>query len=165
MSRKESEILNEVLERVRSLSKLYIGGAKDIDIDKKIKSGNHTFNSARWILSHLIWTEHFLLIKGVGGEDMGIKWLDEYSYGSNPDEAKTKLSYEELVKLNDEIHDKASDIIKNLSDEQLDEDNFIGANFGGKKSKRAVILHAIRHEPMHIGQLSWILKAEGKTFT
>jgi uncharacterized damage-inducible protein DinB len=45
-----------------------------------------------------------------------------------------------------------------MKDEELDKPNHINAAFGGKSDKRAVLKHAIRHEPMHIGQLSWIMK-------
>jgi uncharacterized damage-inducible protein DinB len=66
-----------------------------------------------------------------------------------------------VLKAISEIHTKAIEILNNLSDEELEEENNINANFGGKTNKEVVIMHAIRHEPMHIGQLSWILKANG----
>lgn len=161
MKKSESEILADVYEKVRGLSKMFISGLKDVDINKRLEIDNIKFNSAYWIVAHLVWTEHFLLIKGVGDVDLKIDWLDEYAYGTDPDSVKTKPPYEEILKKLDEVHAKAVEIIKGLSDEQLDEDNLIGANFGGSKSKRNVITHAIRHEPMHIGQISWILKSNG----
>ena len=161
MKKSESEILADVYEKVRGLSKMFISGLKDVDINKRLEIDNIKFNSAYWIVAHLVWTEHFLLVEGVGGENMKIDWLDEYAYGTDPDSVKTKPPYEEILKKLDEVHAKAVEIIKGLSDEQLDEDNLIGANFGGSKAKRNVITHAIRHEPMHIGQISWILKSNG----
>lgn len=161
MKNSESEILADVYEKVRGLSKMFISGLKDVDINKRLEIDNIKFNSAYWIVAHLVWTEHFLLVQGVGGENMKIEWLDEYAYGTDPDSVKTKPPYEEILKRLDEVHAKAVEIIKGLSDEQLDEDNLIGANFGGSKAKRNVITHAIRHEPMHIGQISWILKSNG----
>lgn len=161
MKKSESEILADVYEKVRGLSKMFISGLKDVDINKRLEIDNIKFNSAYWIVAHLVWTEHFLLIKVVGDEDLKIDWLDEYAYGTDPDSVKTKPPYEEILKKLDEVHAKAVEIIKGLSDEELDEDNLIGANFGGSKSKRNVITHAIRHEPMHIGQISWILKSNG----
>ncbi|HMS34747.1 MAG TPA: DinB family protein [Ignavibacteria bacterium] len=161
MKNSESEILADVYEKVRGLSKMFISGLKDVDINKRLEIDNIKFNSAYWIVAHLVWTEHFLLVQGVGGENMKIEWLDEYAYGTDPDSVKTKPPYEEILKRLDEVHAKAVEIIKGLSDEQLEEDNLIGANFGGSKAKRNVITHAIRHEPMHIGQISWILKSNG----
>lgn len=164
MKKTEAEILADVYEKVRNLSKMYIGALKDIDIYKRPEIGDVKFNSPYWIVAHLVWTEHSLLVYGVGCQDMNIEWLEDYSYGSNPDVIKSKPPYEEVLKKLDEVHEKAVKIIKGLSDDQLEEDNNIGASFGGVKSKRNVITHAIRHEPMHIGQLSWILKTYGKTF-
>lgn len=164
MNKSEGEILADVYEKVRGLSKMFISGLKDVDIDKRMEIDNVKFNSARWILAHLVWTEHFLLIEGVGGGNMNIDWLNEYGFGSDPDKIKTQPSREEIMKKLDEVHDKAVRIIRGLSDEQLEEDNNINANFGGSKSKRNVITHAIRHEPMHIGQISWILKSNGISY-
>ena len=164
MGKTESEILADVYEKVRSLSKMFIGGLKDIDTEKRLEIDNIKFNSAYWIVAHLVWTEHFLIIQGVGGEDMKIDWLNEYGFGSDPEKVKTKPPFEEILKKLDEVHIKAVEIITGLSDKQLEEDNFIDTNFGGLKAKRNVITHAIRHEPMHIGQISWILKSNGIKF-
>jgi uncharacterized damage-inducible protein DinB len=108
-----------------------------------------------------VWTEHFLLVKGIGDKSMDIPWLDEYGFGSDPEEVKTKPDFEEIMKKRDEVHKKAMAILMNLPDEELDKPNHINATFGGINNKRVVIKHAIRHEPMHIGQLSWILKVNG----
>ncbi len=164
MKKTESEILADVYEKVRGLSKFFIGGLKDADIEKRLEIDNIKFNSAYWIVAHLVWTEHFLIIQGIGGEDMNIDWLNEYGFGSDPETVKSKPPFEDVLKNLDEVHSRAVEIIKGLSDEQLEEDNLIGANFGGSKAKRNVITHAIRHEPMHIGQISWILKSNGIKF-
>ncbi|MDQ3022520.1 MAG: DinB family protein [Bacteroidota bacterium] len=164
MSKTEAQVLMEVYENVRGLSKMFITPLIDIDIDHRLEINDTKFNSAYWIIAHLVWTEHFLLVQGVGGEDMNIPWLEEYSFGTNPDEVKTKPPYEEVLKKLDEVHQKAVEIVKGLSDVQLDEENHVNASFGGLKNKRNVIIHAIRHEPMHIGQLTWILKSNGLKF-
>lgn len=164
MKKTESEILADVYMKVRGLSKAFIGGLKDVDIDKRLEIDGIKFNSAYWIVAHLVWTEHSLIIEGVGNEKMDIDWIGEYGFGSDPDKVKLKPSYEEVLKKMDEVHAKAVEIIKGLSDEQLEEDNSFGMSFGASKSKRNVIIHAIRHEPMHIGQISWILKTNGIKF-
>lgn len=164
MKKSESEILADIYMKVRGLSKAFIGGLKDVDIDKRLEIDGVKFNSAYWIVAHLVWTEHSLIIEGVGNEKMDIDWMEEYGFGSDPDNIKLKPPYEEVQKKLDEVHKRAVDIIKGLSDEQLEEDNKFNMSFGGSKSKRNVIIHAIRHEPMHIGQISWILKSNGIKF-
>lgn len=64
---------------------MFISGLKDVDINKRLEIDNIKFNSAYWIVAHLVWTEHFLLVEGVGGENMKIDWLDEYAYGTDLD--------------------------------------------------------------------------------
>lgn len=165
MANRESATLADVYEKVRGLSKMFINPLKEINHNERLEIKEVKFNSAYWIVAHLVWTEHFLIIQGVGDEDMKIDWLNEYAFGTNPDEIKSKPDFEEILMKLDEVHIKAVEIIRNLTDDQLQNDNHIDASFGGSKNKKNVIIHAIRHEPMHIGQLSWILKTNGLKFT
>lgn len=161
MNKTEGEILADAYESVRGLTKFYLSKIDKIDINKSIVTDGITFNSAYWILAHLVWTEHSLLIEGLGREMKNIPWLEEYGFGSNPSEAKQKPPVEEILQKMDEVHEAAISNIKKISDKEMDEPNSINASFGGVNSKRNIIKHAIRHEPMHMGQLSWILKAQG----
>lgn len=168
MEKTESQILADVYEKVRSLTKMYIKPFLEndkINIYECPVFNGVKFNSAYWLIAHLTWTEHSLILQGVAGNDLHIDWLEEYGFGTNPDEVKTKPPIAEIIKLLDEIHLKATDIIRNLTDKQLEEDNYFGFSIGGSKSKRNIVTHAIRHEPMHAGQLSWILKCNGIKFT
>ena len=164
MKKSESVILSEVFEMVRNLSKMYLNQLGNINVHECIEYKGIRFNSAYWIAGHLTWTEHALIVKGVAGEDMGIDWLDEFAIGKDPENISKKPTVEEILKTLDEVHSRSLDIIKGLSDENLAEDNLFGMSMGGSKSKRNIIKHLIRHEPMHIGQLSWILKLNGLKF-
>ena len=164
MTRTEGQVLADVLEKVRELSNKFIAPFKDLDLNKPLSIDGTKFNTAYWIVAHLVWAEHFIIIKGVAGENMNIDWLDDFCFGSNPDEIKNRPAYEIILAKLDEVHAKSIDIIRNLNDEELDAENHIGAAFGASKSKRNLIMHAIRHEPMHIGQLSWILKTNGISY-
>jgi len=157
----EAQVLADAYESVRNLSKFYLSKINGFDIDKCIVSGDIKFNSAHWIAGHLVWTEHFLLIQGLGKESLDIPWLEQYGFGSNPDEIKIKPDFKDIMEKLDEVHELAVKNILELTDEEIDKENAINAAFGGVNSKRNLIKHAIRHEPMHIGQLSWILKANG----
>jgi len=155
------QTLIKTYEMARNLSKFYMSKLDSIDVRKVYEINGKKLNTAYWIAAHLTWTEHFLIIEGVGGDSMGIKWLNDFAFGTDPDAIQTGPSFEDIMKTREEVHKKAMEVLNNLKDEQLDEDNNIGANFGGSKTKCAVIMHAIRHEPMHIGQISWILKVNG----
>ena len=160
-NKSEAEILLNVYKNVRSLTKYFIGNLGNIDIHRSFEFGGKKMNSAHWIVSHLAWSENMLILNCVGNTDAGIPWLKEYEFGSDPEKVTTKLEMTELLQTLDTIHENAEKIIANLSADDLDSDNFLGFSFGGSKSKRNVIIHAIRHEPMHSGQLTWLIKAGG----
>lgn len=157
----EAQVLAGAYESVRNLSKLYISRLKDIDVSKQYSIDGVKLNPAYWITAHLVWTEHYLLVQGIGNKTLDIPWLDEFGFGSSPEEVKIKPGFKEILMKLDEVHQEAMKILMGISDEEIEKPNYIEADFGGVNNKRNVITHAIRHEPMHIGQLSWILKAGG----
>ncbi len=161
MKKSESETLTDTYEGVRNLTKFFFSKAKDIDVHKRRSADGVTFNSPYWMAAHLTWTEHMLLVEGLTGKKMDIPWLEDFRMGSAPPERNSNPTFEEALKKLDEVHAEAVKIIRSLADEQLDEPNYLGIPFMGKSTKRNIIMHAIRHEPMHIGQLSWILKMNG----
>jgi len=165
MSNEKTQTLVKAYQMARNLSNYYISKMESLDIHKVYEVNGVKMNSAYWILAHLVWTEHFLIIEGIGGESLGIEWLNDYGFGSVPDEIKNQPSIEEVRKSFEEVHTKAMDILNSMTDELMEAENNIEANFGGSKDKFHVLMHAIRHEPMHIGQLSWILKVNGIKLT
>ncbi len=165
MSTTQVKTLISAFESVRSLSKFYMANLDVNKVHERIEVNGIKFNSAYWLVTHLTWTELYLITRGIGGKEMDDHWLDEYGIGTNPDEIKTKPDYSEVVKLFDEVHANAVEILNSITDDQLDEPNHLGISFGGKNNKRAVLQHAIRHEPMHIGQISWILKVQDQDST
>ncbi len=155
------QTLIRTYEMARNLSKFYISKLNGIDIKKRYEVNGVKLNSAYWLLAHLVWTEHFLIVEGVGGDSMGIEWINDFGFGSAGEEVPIEPPLEEVLKTLDEVHSRALEILNGMTDEMLESQNNIEANFGGSKNKANVIMHAIRHEPMHIGQLSWILKING----
>lgn len=165
MANTKTQLLIQTYQMARDLSKYYISQMEGIDIHKVYEINGVKVNSAYWILAHLVWTEHFLIVEGIGGESMGIEWLNDFGFGSLPEDIKEQPPIEEVKLRFEEVHAKAIEILSSTSDEQMEAENNIEANFGGSKDKLHVLMHAIRHEPMHIGQLSWILKANGIRLT
>jgi uncharacterized damage-inducible protein DinB len=157
----ESQVLAEAFESVRNLTKFYLQNLKDEDLTKELEFNGKKFNSAYNIIAHLVWTEHFLIVQGVGNKEMDIPWLNEYGFGFEPSSIKQKPEYKEILSRLDEVHTEAMKILNELPDEELEKPNHINATFGQKNSKLGVIRHCIRHEPMHVGQISWIIKAAG----
>jgi len=154
----EAQIYAETFESVRNLSKFYLSQLGGIDVHKSMEFNGKKFNSPYWIAAHLTWTEHSLLIEGLGAELMNIPWLDKFSIGTEPPDDSNLPTYDKILETMGLVHEKAMERVKSLTGEQLDEPNNINLTFGGANSKRAIIKHCIRHEPMHIGQISWYLK-------
>ncbi|MCC6866274.1 MAG: DinB family protein [Ignavibacteria bacterium] len=161
----KTKALIKTYQMTRNLSNYYFSKLEGLDIKKQYEINGVKMNSAYWILAHLVWTEHFLIVEGIGGESMGIEWLNDFEFGSEPDKSENPPAIEEVKKQREDVHSKAIEILNNMTDEQMEAENNIEVEFGGSKSKMTVLMHAIRHEPMHIGQISLILKANGIRLT
>ena len=159
MNNLTANTLADTFESVRNLSKLYFSRLDDSQFMTYHKIDNVNINNAYWLFAHLVWTEHSLIIQGIADQDMGIDWLEKFAYGSDPKSIESPPLLEEIKKQSELVHSNAIEIIRGMSDEELEKDNYFNFTIGGSKSKKALIMHAIRHEPMHIGQLSLILKA------
>ncbi|MBS1514539.1 MAG: DinB family protein [Bacteroidetes bacterium] len=157
----ECIILADAFESTRSLTKGFLSRIQESLINDSIEINGAVLNSPYWITAHLAWAEGFLLLTALGSDFDKYKWLDEYGFGSNPAEIKTKPPYFEVKEIMDEIHAEAMKHLKGLNDEFLNEKNKMGIKFGDKDDNRIVIHHAIRHEPMHMGQLTWFMKSKG----
>ncbi len=164
-NKSEASVLLSVYENVRGLTKFFISKLGDTDINQVFEINGIKLNSIHWLIAHLAWTENELILKAVGNDDINLPWLEEYGFGSVPAEIKTVPDFESLLKVLDSIHERAVKILSALSAEDLDSDNHLDFSFAGSKCKRNLIMHAIRHEPMHVGQLTWAMKLSGnKTF-
>lgn len=161
----KTQTLIQVYKMARDLSNYYLSNLEGLDIHKQYEINGVKINSAFWIIAHLVWTEHFLIIEAIGGESLGIEWLNDFGLGSKPDKIKNPPTIEEVKKRGEKVHSKAMEILNKMTDEQMEADNNIEEEFGGSKSKFNVLMHVIRHEPMHIGQIAWILKANGILLT
>ena len=160
-SNTECNILADTFESVRSLSKGFLSRVDESLIHDTLIINGITLNSPYWITAHLAWAEGFLLLSAIGSDYDNHNWLDEYGFGMKPQDIKTKPPYEEVKSILDEIHGEAMKYVRNLNDDFLNEPNKMGMRFADKGDNRIIIHHAIRHEPMHIGQLTWFMKSKG----
>jgi uncharacterized damage-inducible protein DinB len=158
---KETEILADTFQIVRNLTKFYFSHFPEEKIHDELCVNGVKFNTAYWLAAHLVWTEHFLILQGVGNKSMDIPWINEFKIGSTPERKDSWPEYNEIKKTMDTVHEEAMKVIKELPDDELEKRNYLDYTFGGVNSKRMLITHVIRHEPMHVGQLSWLLKLHG----
>jgi len=158
----ESETLAQVYENVRALTKFYIIKSKDLDSFKRYEVNGVLLNSRYWLLAHLVWSEHMLLVESLTGKSMDIPWLGQFEYGSEPPQTQDGLpSLDEVMSAMNEVHSAAIAAIRSMTDQDLASETRTGMGFRNDKSKRMVIHHAIRHEPCHTGQLGWLCKIAG----
>ena len=158
----EAETLAQVYENVRALTKYYIAKSKDIDSFKRYEVNGVLLNSRYWLLAHLVWSEHQLLVKSLLNRDMEIPWLAQFEFGSEPPAAQEGLpTLEEVLSAMNDVHLAAIEAIRSMTDADLDSETHTGMGFRNDKSKRMIIHHAIRHDPCHTGQLGWLCKVSG----
>jgi len=160
-----TKTLIQCYEMAWNLSAYYFSKLEGLDLHKRYEFEGIKMNSAYWILAHTVWTEHFLILEGIGGESLGIEWLNDFGFGADPDNIKNPPSLDEVNKQMDIVHKRALELLNGMTDEMMQAENNIEATFGGSKSKESVLMHAIRHAPMHVGQISWILKINGIKLT
>lgn len=158
----EVNILADNYESVRLLTKWFLSKLKEVDMKKEFEAEGIKLNSAYWITGHLIWAENFLLLQALGGTAFQHSWLQYFGFGQKPSGEQPGLpDIKELLSTWKEVHPAAMLHVRSLPDEILVKDNPTGFGFGGDNSYRMMIQHAIRHEAMHTGHLSWTCKLHG----
>jgi hypothetical protein len=158
---READILADTYEDVRSLLKFYLMKAKNLDPFKVYEIEGRKLNTLYWLVAHVAWSQHFLLIEAMGGEALDIPWLTRFEIGSMPPSGDDLPSYPEVREALDRVHARAMETVRALTDTDLSQPNAVGIDFRGGDAKRVVIRHAIRHEPCHIGQIGWLIKLAG----
>lgn len=161
MANTEAQILSDTFQKVRDLTKWYSSLLKGVDPNKKWEVNGKALNSALWVTSHLTWAENFLLLKGIGGKELELPWLEHYNISSDGSIHDSNHQMKEVLDTLKTVHEKAMAHLKSMSDEDMDKENVLGFGFGGLKTNRILIQHAIRHEAMHTGHLSWLCKING----
>jgi uncharacterized damage-inducible protein DinB len=158
----EASILADVYEDVRGLTKFYIAKSKRLDPHQRYEVNGQLLNSRYWLLAHLVWSEHMLIVKGIGDRSIDIPWLEKFSFGTEPPDHEGLPTMEEVLEKMDEVHKVAMECLRGLSEEELSQPNHHPElSFRGDNTKRMIIHHAIRHEPCHTGQLGWLCKIGG----
>lgn len=160
----ESQILAEVMDQTRKLGKFYMGKLQGIDVLKEFEVEEKKLNCVLWLLAHITWAEYNLLLVILDGPKLDTKWLSRFHFGSNASPKPDWPSLNEVMMAMEEVHQTAMKFLDSLDDEILNEPAYISFT-NWNTDKRHAIMHAIRHEGIHIGHLSWLCKLHGiKTF-
>jgi uncharacterized damage-inducible protein DinB len=157
----ESQILWDVFEDVRGLTKFYLMRAAEVDPHRVFHGEDKSLNTLYWLMGHIVWAEHYLLVECLSGKRMDIPWIEKFDNGLEDTRAAGLPSVEAIRETTDRVHEQAKENVLGLDADGLEEDNHAGIQFRTGKSKRTIIHHAIRHEPCHAGQIGWLLKMAG----
>jgi hypothetical protein len=159
MPRTETQILADMIDKARQLTRFYISNLKAVDPYSPVEFGGVTFNSIYWITAHLIWAEDYLIVQGTGGTSVAPEWVRHYHLGSDGSLHEGHGDYKALLGDMKQVHESATLYLRGLDDPILEADNALGFHFGdGDATNRFIIMHAIRHEGGHSGNLAWLCK-------
>lgn len=154
-----SETLAEATDNTRDLLYFYLS-----KLDKSLWYENpvindEKLNSVAWELCHMVWAQDYLILKACANQGSDIAWLEKFSIGKPTtteippiDEIKNSLK---------SVHSQSIEVIKSLTDKDLESPNHVDLEFKKGKGKLQIIYHHIRHEGGHIGHIGLLCKILG----
>ncbi len=162
MSRTEAHTLADTMDMTRQLIRYYLSALKTADPYRRTEFGGLTFNSVYWLTAHLIYTEDTLIVKSSTGTSIAPDWLQHYQIGTDGELHEGHGEFKSLLDTMKDVHERSMVHLRSLTDEQLAADSTLGFSFGdGDTSVRMMVMHAIRHEGTHIGNLAYLCKMKG----
>lgn len=158
--RSEAIVLAEAYAYTRNLSRFYLGKLKGSDPHFRPNINGKELNCWLWIAGHLVWAENWLLRSSLGYERLHLPWAKHFKIGSDGTPNGDWPDPETVMKAMKESQQLAIEGIRVIKDKELDE-IIPSATMSFLESKRAIIIHAIRHDASHAGHLGWICQAMG----
>ena len=158
----ETQVLAHTMDRTRQHTRYYLDKLLDQDLHHRFVCEGRELNTAFWLLAHITATQNGLLLMATGGPFEKFSWAKYFGKGGPglPPEQCPPLA--EVLDTFDRIHGKAIAHVRSLPDAALEAPNTTGIAMIGT-TLRDVIIHAIRHEALHTGHLSWLCKLYGIT--
>lgn len=158
----EITTLHTLLDATRQLAHYALKKLKDVDVKKRFEVDGRKLNSVYWLVGHMAWAENNLILRSTGGPNPDLKWLKFFAIGKPAEEAEINgPSWEEVYAGFKKVHEIAMQHISQLDPADLDSPNKIDWEIMGGKTMRNTIMHQVRHENNHIGQLFWLMNFYG----
>lgn len=155
-----AEVLAHTMDRTREYTRFYLSRLKDVDPHRVFTCEGVELNTAFWLVAHLAVSENGLLLRATDGPFEKFSWAKHFSLGSKGLPKAECPPYEEVWATFNAVHSKAIAHLRTLSDEALAKPNSTGLPLIGNTTQD-VITHAIRHEGLHTGHISWLCKLHG----
>ena len=156
-----SETLAEATDNTRDLLYFYLS-----KLDKSLwyetpEVNGEKLNSVAWELCHMVWAQDYLILQACANHSSNIAWLQKVGIGKPTPTATELPSIEEIKEALKMVHAQSLEVIRGLSDSDLETPNHINLDFRKGNSKRQIIYHHIRHEGGHIGHIGLLCKMLG----
>jgi hypothetical protein len=156
-----SILLADTLNSTRQLTMYYLNQLKDVDVKKRFEINGFKTNSVHWIVSHLAWSEDFLILLAVGNKSTNMSWFEKFKIGSPYPDEKDFPTLEESLLAFGKIHEESIELLRTMPENAIHEPNHVGLKFANQDTKKVIIQHCIRHEGTHCGHLGWLVKMHG----
>jgi len=158
----EAQILARTMDSARQYTLLYFDRLKDQDLHRKFVCEGKELNSAYWLIAHLAVTQNGLLLMACSGPFEKFSWAKYFGRGGAGLPPSECPPFTEVFDTFERIHTTAVAHVATLPDAALESPNMTGIPMIGT-NVRDVVTHAIRHEGLHTGHLSWLCKLYGIT--
>lgn len=158
----ELETLRNMVDATRGLAHYALSKVKTVDVKKRFEVDGRKLNSIYWLVGHMAWAQNNLILRSTGGPNPEVKWLKFFAIGKPAEEAETNgPSWEEVYAGFKKVHEVSMLQLSQMNLADLDAANKIDWEILGGKTMRNTIMHHIRHENNHIGQLLWLINFYG----
>jgi hypothetical protein len=135
---------------------------KENDFQTRFEVNGKKLNSVYWIIAHLAWAENNLILRSTGGPNPELPWLKAFALGKAAEEGEgCGVPYSEIYAGFKKVHQLSMDHLAALDPAHLDAENKLNWEIMGGKKMRNTIMHHIRHENGHTGQLFWLVNILG----
>ena len=156
-----SQTLAEITDNTRDLLYFYLS-----KVDKSLwyetpEIDGKKFNSVAWELCHMVWAQDYLILRACSNKSSEILWLEKFEIGKPAANSSELPPIEEIKASLKSVHVQSLEVIKLLSDDDLQLPNHVKLDFKKGDSKKQIIYHHIRHEGGHIGHIGLLCKMLG----
>lgn len=160
----ELATLRNMMDATRQLAHFALKklAGKETDFQKRFEMEGRKMNSVYWTVAHLAWGENNLILRSTGGPNPELPWLKMFGMGKSADEGENcGVPYADIYAGFKKVHHLSMDHLATLDPANLDAENKLQWEVLGAKTMRNTIMHHIRHENNHIGQLLWLVNLHG----
>lgn len=160
----ELQTLRNMVDATRQLAHFALKRleGKEDDFQTRFEANGRKMNSVYWIIAHLAWGENNLILRSTGGPNPELPWLKYFALGKPAEEGENcGVPYAEIYAGFKKVHQLSMDQLASMDPTNLDAENKLNYEILGGKTMRNTIMHHIRHENNHIGQLLWLVNLHG----